>query len=148
MPKNKKEYPIARNLPVADFFYQGKSHSHPVRRRILVIERTAKIIRGYELREGSTKRSFVDAPIKSYSRSRIARISDIDKRRVLYQKTPKSKRSQTTLRTMSLLDLVREGIWVKDQKTAKFCWGRPLCLSGRPYFLAICWKILPMFTLY
>lgn len=111
MPKTAdKQYPIVRNLPVADFYYRGKSHTHPVRRRILVIERTPKIIRGYELREGATKRTFKNAPIKSYSRNRIAKISEIDKRRVLYQNTPKSKRNQSTMRTMTLLDLVREGV--------------------------------------
>lgn len=107
--KQRKEYPIVRNMPVAEFYYPG-THSHPVRRKVLVTERTSKIIRGYELREGSKTRPFRDAPIKSYSRSRISRICDLDKRRVLYRSTPKDKRENTTLVQRPLIELVKEGV--------------------------------------
>lgn len=107
--KQQKEYPIVRNMPVAEFYYPG-THSHPVRRKVLITERTPKIIRGYELREGSTTRVFREAPIKSYSRSKISRICDLDKRRVLYRTTPQNQRENTTLIQRPLIDLVKEGV--------------------------------------
>jgi len=68
---SKSLYEIAHKYPVARFYYQG-SHSHPVRRTILVIESTPKLLVGYELREGSTVREFRNAPIKSFRKDRIA----------------------------------------------------------------------------
>jgi hypothetical protein len=67
----KNLYEVTRNQPVARFYYQG-SHSHPVRRTILVIESTPTLLTGYELREGSVVREFRNAPIKSFRRESIA----------------------------------------------------------------------------
>ena len=47
-----KEYQFIENRPVARFFYKG-DHTHPVRRTILIIETTDKLITGYEMREGA-----------------------------------------------------------------------------------------------
>lgn len=104
-----RDYPVVRNMPVAEFYYPG-THSGPVRRKVLITERTSKIIRGYELREGSTVRAFRDAPVKSYSKSKISRICDLDKRRVLYKTTPQNQREQSTLVQRPLIDLVKEGV--------------------------------------
>jgi hypothetical protein len=62
---------VVRNLPVAKFRYKG-NHSKPVRRTILVVESNARWIRGYELREGSVERTLASAPIKTYSKRKIA----------------------------------------------------------------------------
>jgi hypothetical protein len=66
------KYEIVRNMPVARFWYKG-THTHPVRRTVLVIEQTREYIRGYELREGRTVRTAGKAPVKTYRRERIAR---------------------------------------------------------------------------
>lgn len=63
---------VVRCLPVADFYYKGPSHEHPVRRRILVTKSTRNLLTGYELREGNLAREVDDAPIKSYRKDRIA----------------------------------------------------------------------------
>lgn len=106
----KKDYPVMKNMPVARFFYQGKSHTHPVRRTVLLIESTQSYIRGYEMREGSYTRSYKTAPIKTYRRDKIANIDQIDLRRTLRTKTPLNELSKTTLRRSCLVNLVRDGI--------------------------------------
>lgn len=102
MSKSNKE-PV-RNLPVARFYYQG-SHSHPVRRTILVIESKRKYIRGYELREGREVRSLNSAPIKSYRRNEIAMYSDLGAR-----KHRQPGPAVTTLTRAPLSDLGETGI--------------------------------------
>jgi len=105
-----KNYPVIRNKPVAKFFYEGTSHSHPVRRTVVLIEDNPKYFCGFELREGSKVRLPGNAPIKSYSKKNIACIAQIDKRRVLRVKTPRSQQRNTTLTRHSLADLVRTGV--------------------------------------
>jgi hypothetical protein len=107
---NAAHYPIVKNRPVAKFFYEGTSHTHPVRRTVVLIESKPSYFRGFELREGSTIRTPGKAPIKSYTKKNIARISDIDKRRVLRTNTPKKEQYKTTLTRHSLADLVRSGV--------------------------------------
>ncbi len=102
MSKSIKE-PV-RNLPVARFYYQG-SHSHPVRRTIIVIESRRKYIRGYELREGKEIRSLKSAPIKTYRRSEIAMYSDLGARKHRQPGPP-----VTTLTRAPLTDLSETGI--------------------------------------
>jgi len=63
---------LVRNLPVAKFYYKGRSHTHPVRRTVLVSSQTTTHITGYELREGNNTRTIDDAPVKTYLRSKIA----------------------------------------------------------------------------
>lgn len=66
------KYGLVRNTPVARFWYKG-THTHPVRRTVLVIEQTREYIRGYEIREGRNIRTAAKAPVKTYRRERIAR---------------------------------------------------------------------------
>jgi hypothetical protein len=106
----KRFYSMVRNQPVAKFFYQG-NHSHPVRRTVLIVENNPDIITGYELREGNVVRDNLEkAPIKSYNKSLIAQVKQLDKRRVLRKETPKNRLNNTTLIRRSLDTLVLEGI--------------------------------------
>jgi hypothetical protein len=66
------DYEPVRNLPVAQFYYRGQSHSHPVRRTVVVIDSDRNHITGYEVREGNITRDIDDAPVKSYCRDKIA----------------------------------------------------------------------------
>jgi len=105
-----KNYKLVRNLPVLRFYYQGESHTHPVRRVVAVIKVTRNTYTGYELREGSVIRTQGDAPIKSYRKDKIAKIGQIDKRRVLRKTTPKKQLGETTLSKSALQSLVVDGI--------------------------------------
>lgn len=58
--------------PVFRFFYKG-SHSHPVRRTVLVFKKTRHYILGYEVRNGNEVCSFENAPVKRYLIGKIAR---------------------------------------------------------------------------
>ncbi len=102
-----KDYSLVRNLPVARFYYQG-SHSHPVRRTILVIESTSRKITGFELREGSEVRDYRSAPIKSYRRVKIAKIKQCGRR--LRKRVDLRQHNKTTLQRVSLVDLVKKGV--------------------------------------
>lgn len=73
------KYDFVKTRPVARFYYQG-SHSHPVRRTVILIEQTNDLIVGYEVREGYKTRSIKNAPVKTFKRSRIARVSQIDRK--------------------------------------------------------------------
>lgn len=103
-----KEYPVVRNQPVARFFYKGKSHTHPVRRTVVLIESKPSYIRGYELREGSEIRNFGQAPIKSFSKSKIARIHQLDRRHKA--RTTAVDQNRTTLQRVAIVDLIKKGI--------------------------------------
>lgn len=107
MSNQTKQYNFIRNKPVARFFYQGESHTHPIRRTIVIIEQNDTIITGYELREGSITREFKNAPIKSYRKDKIAKIKNIDRRRVLRRTAENLYRS--TLVRSTLGDLVKTG---------------------------------------
>ena len=104
-----KDYPVVRTRPVARFFYKGQSHTHPVRRTVVLIESTSTHLRGFELREGSTIRSFKRSPIKSYRRNNIAKIGELDSRRKIRQTAKKTELAKTTLVRTDLVSLVREG---------------------------------------
>ena len=99
-------YSITKTVPVARFYYQG-SHSHPVKRTVLVIESNKDSLTGYELREGSTTRPFACAPIKTYNRCRIARSYQCRKDSTAYQQ---SVRVATTLKRQNLIKIVTEGV--------------------------------------
>jgi hypothetical protein len=71
-----KRYKIVESYPVARFYYKGK-HSHPIRRTVLIVEQSRHRITGYEVREGSVVRDVSSAPIKSYSRTAIARYNKL-----------------------------------------------------------------------
>lgn len=99
------KYNIVSNLPVARFWYKG-NHSHPVRRTILVTTQDKDSITGYELREGSKTRPAKYAPVKTYSRAKIARTNN------LRQDNPLRNKGQTksTLIRKPLIDLIESGI--------------------------------------
>jgi hypothetical protein len=105
MPK--KDYGFVSRMPVAKLYYKG-SHSHPVRRTVLVIESNSKYIRGIELREGSIERNFQDAPVKTYTRDKIATIAQCGSR--LRKRTPKTLHNKITLERQRLVDLVKKGV--------------------------------------
>jgi hypothetical protein len=103
-----KEYRIVRTLPVSRFYYQG-SHSHPVRRTVLITENHKNYFRGYEMREGSVVRTKISqAPIKSYSKSKIAKIGQCGRR--LRKRVPQNMHSQSTYERGRLMDLVTRGV--------------------------------------
>lgn len=105
--KAKREYDLVKNDPVAVFFYQGGSHTHPVKREVLVVDDLPELLIGYELREGSVKRRFKDAPIKSYRKDRIAKYGDYSRLRqtkTTYNKKP----GETTLVRKDLVELLKE----------------------------------------
>ena len=107
-----KEYTPVRNQPVARFFYKGQSHTHPVRRTVVVIENKPNQIVGYELREGAQVRHFGQAPIKSYRKDRIARIRNVDKRRRIVSSAviEGADLESSTLQRTNFLDLVKNGV--------------------------------------
>lgn len=105
MTQQTKDYGFVKSNPVAKFFYRG-DHTHPVRRTVLVVKSDEKVITGYELREGSVTRKFKNAPIKSFRRDRIAKASQLDKRRVLVRKLDSNK---TTLKRFTLKEIVKNG---------------------------------------
>ena len=69
----KPQYSVVQKQPVAEFYYKGESHSHPVKRKVLIHKITPSMVTGYEIREGSEVRPFGKSPLKSYRRDRIAR---------------------------------------------------------------------------
>ena len=96
---------LVRNQPVADFYYKGPRHSHPVRRRVVLVKITRTHVTGYELREGYLTRTIDDAPIKTYRRDRIATRKQcrIDSKA---RKVPDTRLNETTLNRKSLQTLV------------------------------------------
>lgn len=101
--RNVKVWKPLRNQPVARFYYKGK-HTHPVRRTVLLIEVNRRWIRGYELREGSTERTFAEAPIKTYTRKKIATLTQLDSRSPKRSDVPVS-----TLVRANYVDLIVNG---------------------------------------
>lgn len=99
------KYQIKSNLPVAKFFYQG-THSHPVKRTVLVIESTKKKITGYELREGNITRKLGKSPIKTYRRELIARGKNLRLENPLRKKAA----NKSTLIRKKLINLLECGI--------------------------------------
>jgi hypothetical protein len=105
--KEKKDYKIVRSLPVARFYYSG-SHTHPVRRTVLIIEVNSRVITGFELRDGSEIRNFKTAPVKSYCKNKIAKIKQCGRR--LRNRVDVNLLNKTTLKRASLIDLVKRGV--------------------------------------
>jgi hypothetical protein len=101
-----KKYSVVRETPVAKFLYKG-NHSHPVQRTVLVIESNSKYLKGYELREGKTRRDFTNAPVKTYRKEKIATIKQC--RKEVRAKVKKGLNS-TTLQRVGLTDLLQNGI--------------------------------------
>jgi len=94
-------YSFKRTLPVAKFFYRGQHHDRPVRRTVLIIEQDRQHLTGYELREGAKVRKLKDAPVKTYSKSKIATTKQL--------KRKKPGKEITTLRRDNLVSLIISG---------------------------------------
>lgn len=79
----KKIYNLVSHNSVARFYYRG-SHSHPIRRTVLVIEETDTHITGYEIREGAIVRNINEARacIRKYKKDRIAKWGDYSRLRM------------------------------------------------------------------
>lgn len=98
------KYEIIENMPVARFWYKG-THTHPVRRTILIIEENENFIRGYELREGRIVRKAKESPVKTYRHDRIANGNSLRKNspiRILYP-------NRSTLTRKPLIDIIKTG---------------------------------------
>jgi hypothetical protein len=98
-------YKITKNSPVAKFWYKG-SHSHPVKRTVLIIESDKNTLTGYEIREGAKIRKLSKAPIKSYSRDKIARGENLRLENPQRKESPK----KSTLIRKEILDIIENGI--------------------------------------
>jgi hypothetical protein len=102
-----KQYEPVAVTPVARFYYQG-SHSHPVRRTVLVVDETPTVITGYEMRSGRNIRSFGEAKIRSYRKDLIAKYGDYS--RLRRNRTNYSRLdSESTLTRTEMFDLVKNG---------------------------------------
>ena len=108
----RKVYKFIKTRPVAKFFYKGRSHTHPVRRTVLVTELAQNRIVGYEIREGANVRPFEKAPIKSFLKGRIAKIGQVDRRRKIAEQARSDglRLDRTTLQRVDFIDLVKEGV--------------------------------------
>ncbi len=107
--KQKKVYNLIRSNPVARFFYQG-SHSHPVRRTVLVIENTKNRIVGYELRDGNVVRTPNESLkyVRSYRKDKIAKWGDYSRLRQSY-KSFFRQLNESTLERQPIVALFEEG---------------------------------------
>jgi len=107
--KTRKVYDLVPKLPVARFYYQG-THSHPVRRTVLIIEETSTKIVGYEFRMGNTVRTPEQAlgKVRTYRKDRIARWGDYSRLR-MSSKTFFKDPEKTTLERFSILAMFTEG---------------------------------------
>ncbi len=103
MAEQQQFYEVVRERPIARFYYKG-SHSHPVRRTVLIIENKPRFLRGYELREGSDVRPLSQAPVKTYTKSRIAKHSQLGPAKHKQPGPP-----TTTLERLKLIDLLKTG---------------------------------------
>ena len=103
----RKTYTVVETDPVAKFYYKG-THSHPVRRTVIVIKETDNLIKGYEMRAGNETRDFTTAPIRGLRKDRIALIKQCGRR--LRKRTPKDLHDTTTLQKTGLLDIIKNGM--------------------------------------
>ncbi len=70
-----QHYKLVNSYPVARFYYKG-SHSHPIRRTVLIVEANDDKITGYEVRSGDVVRPPNAAPIRSFLRRKIAKVKN------------------------------------------------------------------------
>ena len=92
---------LIRNQPCAEFYYKGRSHKCPVRRKVLVTMQDRTHLTGYELREGNTVRDIDNAPVKTYLKDKIATRSQC-RTDSLARQVCVSKLNETTLVRKSL----------------------------------------------
>lgn len=98
------KYKVVKTLPVARFWYKG-SHTHPVRRTVLVTESNKNFICGYELRDGNDVRTAAKAPVKSFRRDKIARGESLR----IGNATRKNAPKKSTLVRRPLIDVIEIG---------------------------------------
>lgn len=110
MKTEKKVYEIANKKPVARFYYKG-THTHPVRRTVVLIEETETTITGYELRCGKDTRTINDAlsEIKTYRKDRIAKWGDYSRLRQS-SKTSMKNPNRTTLERFPIVSMFNDGV--------------------------------------
>jgi len=96
------KYEPVRTLPVARFYYGNR----PVRRTVLVIESTPRYIKGYVLRRGNKTFPINKAPIRTFTRRKIATFGDLRKDN---RQRRRNRLATTTLTRSGLLDLVVSG---------------------------------------
>jgi hypothetical protein len=105
-----RERKLIQSLPVAKFWYNGTKHRHPVRRTMLITNETDSTLIGYELRCGNTIRTYREAVAGGrvyYDKSKVTLYGQYCRLRDTKRyKSP----SQTTMRRLKLLDLVKEGV--------------------------------------
>ena len=101
---NDQNYEVVRHLPVARFYYQG-THSHPIRRTVLVIRSNKRFVQGYELRCGSEVRTLRTAPVRTYSKAKIATLDKLGAR-----KHRQPGPAVSSLRRQPLMELLTEGV--------------------------------------
>lgn len=99
------KHEIKKNLPIAKFWYKG-THTHPVRRTVLIIESNKNYIKGYELRNGNKTTVASKAPIKTYSRSKIAKRENLRAENPLRTKNPQ----KSTLIRTTLIKIIESGV--------------------------------------
>jgi len=92
-------YSPTKTLPVAKFYYKG-THSHPVRRTVIVVKSNPSTLTGYELREGAKTRSLKKAPVKTYNKTKIATENQL---------RSKNRSRSSTLNRSRLFDLLKTG---------------------------------------
>ena len=105
----KKVYEIANRKPVARFYYQG-THSHPVRRTVVIIEETPTALTGYEFRCGNETRTVNEAlsEVKTYRKDRIAKWGDYS-RLQQSSKTFMKDPNRTTLERFPIVSMFNDG---------------------------------------
>jgi len=99
------KYELVKNNPVAKFWYKG-THTHPVRRTVLVVRTTPKLVIGYELREGRDVRNLKNAPIKSYRKDKIALARQLRPG----NKLRSEDESASTYRRENLVEMLENGV--------------------------------------
>jgi len=107
--KKTKIYDLVPRNTVARFYYQG-SHSHPIRRTVLVIEESDTHITGYEIREGTHVRTIEEArvSVRTYKKDRIAKWGDYSRLR-MSAKNFMHDPEDTTLVRESITTMFTEG---------------------------------------
>jgi hypothetical protein len=109
--KSRKVYDLVCKKPVARFYYQG-SHSHPIRRTVLVIEETDTYLTGYEVRCGNTVRSVTqlmeEQAVRTYRKDKIAKWGDYSRLRQTSRTFLKDP-DKTTLERFPILTMFTDG---------------------------------------
>ena len=96
---------VKTNEQYAKFWYKG-SHSHPVRRTVLIKTMNDQFIEGYELREGNKVKSPNKASLKKYCRTKIAQHKNLRLDNPLRNQNP----NKSTLKMCSPANITNSGV--------------------------------------